>query len=81
MVGVLLGALSGLLGYRWYLRRLARKGGDSGGLRKGSFISGPPYVPMRALSHDAGGTEESSSNVVGIPNKYTRHGARYATKA
>ena len=36
---------------------------------------------MRALSHDAGGTEESFSNVVGIPNKYTRLGARYATKA
>jgi hypothetical protein len=80
-VGLLLGALSGLLGYRWYLRRLARKGGDSGRRWKGSFISGPPYVPMRDLSHNAGGTEESSSNPVGSPSKYTRHGARYATRA
>jgi hypothetical protein len=81
VVGLLLGALSGLLGYRWYLRRLARKRGDSGGNRKGSFISGPPYIPMRDLSHNAGGTEESSSNLVGSPSKYTRHGARHATKA
>lgn len=81
VVGLLLGALSGLLGYRWYLRRLARKGGDSGGRWKGSFISGPPYIPMRDLSHSAGGTEESFSNPVGSPSKYTRHGARYATKA
>ena len=78
--GLLLGALSGLLGYRWYLRRLARKGGDSGGNWRGSFISGPPYVPMRDLSHNAGGTEEESSNTVGSPSKYTRHGARHATK-
>jgi hypothetical protein len=80
-VGLLLGALSGLLGYRWYLRRLARKRGNNGGRWEGSFISGPPYVPMRDLSHNAGGTEESSSNLVGSPSKYTRHGARHATKA
>jgi hypothetical protein len=80
-VGLLLGALSGLLGYRWYLRRLARKRGGSGGRWKGSLISGPPYVPMRDLSHNAGGTEEPSSNLVGSPSKYTRHGARHATKA
>ena len=80
-VGLLLGGLSGLLGYRWYLRRLARRRGDSGGRWKGSFISGPPYVPMRDLSHNAGGTEESSSNPVGSPSKYTRHGTRHATRA
>ena len=80
-VGLLLGALSGLLGYRWYLRRLARKRCDSGGRWKGSFISGPPYIPMRDLSHNAGGTEEPSSNLVGSPSKYTRHGARFATRA
>src|SRR6266403_547386 len=45
-----------------------------------SFISGPPYAPMRDLSHNAGGTEEVSSNAVGSPSKYTRHGARHATK-
>ncbi|KAN0105746.1 hypothetical protein V8E52_010705 [Russula decolorans] len=81
VVGLLLGALSGLLGYRWYLRRLARKRGDSGGRWKGSFISGPPYIPMRDISRNAGGTEEPSSNLVGSPSKYTRHGARYATRA
>jgi hypothetical protein len=82
-VGLLLGTLSGLLGYRWYMRRLARKGGNGGGNWKGSFISGPPYIPMRDLSHNAGGTEESSSNFVGVgsPSKYTRHGARHATRA
>ena len=36
---------------------------------------------MRDLSHNTGGTEESSSNVVGSPSKYTRHGARHATRA
>ena len=83
VVGLLLGALSGLLGYRWYMRRLARKGGAGGGNWNGSFISGPPYIPMRDLSQNAGpgGTEESSSNLAGSPSKYTRHGARHATKA
>ena len=82
-VGLLLGALSGLLGYRWYLRRAARKGRNGGGNWKGSFISGPPYIPMRDLSHSAGVTEESFSNFVGVgsPSKYKRHGARHATRA
>ena len=80
-VGLLLGGLSGLLGYRWYLRRLARQGGTGGGNWKGSFISGPPYIPMRDLSHNAGGTEVPSSNLAGSPSKYTRHGARHTTRA
>jgi hypothetical protein len=80
-VGLLLGALFGLLGYRWYLRRLARKAGAGGRSWKGSFISGPPYIPMRDLSHNTGGTEEPSSNLAGSPSKYTRHGARHATRA
>jgi hypothetical protein len=36
---------------------------------------------MRDLSHNAGNTEESSSNPVGSPSKYTRHGTRHATRA
>jgi hypothetical protein len=82
VVGLLLGSLCGLLGYRWYLRRLVRHVGDSGGNWRGSFISGPPYVPMRDMSHNAGGTsEEAPSNDIGSPSKYTRHSARHATKA
>lgn len=80
-VGLLFGALSGLLGYRWYLRHSARTGGSGGGNWKGSFISGPPYIPMRDLSHNAEPTDEPPSNFVGSPSKYTRHGARHATKA
>ncbi|KAF8466107.1 hypothetical protein DFH94DRAFT_349277 [Russula ochroleuca] len=79
-VGLVLGALSGLLGYRWYLRRLARKGGDSGGSWKATLIPGPPYIPMRDTSHNAGGTEEASLNAVGSPSKHTRHGAPNAMK-
>lgn len=36
---------------------------------------------MRDLSHNAELAEESSSSFVGSPSKYTRHGARHATKA
>ncbi len=81
-VGLLLGALCGLLGYRWYMRRLAHQVSDGSGNWRGSFISGPPYVPMRDMSHSAGGTsDEASSNDIGSPSKYTRHSARHATKA
>jgi hypothetical protein len=61
-VGVLLGGLFGLLSNWWYSWCLAHKGGNGGGRWKDSIISGPPYVPMRDLSHIAGGTEESPSN-------------------
>lgn len=79
-VGLFLGAVSGLLGYRWYLRRLARKGGNSGGNWKENLIPGPRYVPMNDVTHNAGGTQEASLNAVGSPSKYTRHGAPHAMK-
>ena len=79
-VGLLLGALSGLLGYRWYLRRHARKGGNSGGNWKETLVPGPRYVPMNDLTHNARGTQEASLNAVGSPSKYTRHGAPHAMK-
>ena len=77
-VGLALGALSGLLGYRWYSRRLARKGGPSNGIltrgRAGSSpVPGPPYIPMLDASHDSEGAQETSSST--SPSKYTRHGA------
>ena len=79
-VGLLLGALFGLLGYRWYLRRLVRKDGNSGGNWKGSLIPGPSYVPMSDVTHNAGGMQEASLHAVGSPSKYTRHGAPHAMK-
>ena len=80
VVGLVLGALSGLLGYRWYLRRLKRKGSDGGGNWKATFIPGPPYIPMHDTSHNAERTEETSLNAVGSPSKHTRHGAPNAMK-
>lgn len=80
VVGLVLGALSGLLGYRWYLHRLARKGSDGGGNWKATLIPGPPYIPMHDISHSAEGMEEASLNVIGSPSKHTRHGAPNAMK-
>lgn len=80
VVGLVLGALSGLLGYRWYLRRLARKGSNGGSNSKATLIPGPPYVPMRDMGHSAGGTQEATLNAVGSPSKHTRHGAPHAMK-
>ena len=74
-VGLVIGALSGFLSYRWYMRRQARKGGGSSGSWKATLISGPPYVPMNDTSHDAGGIQEAPLTPVGSPSKYTRHGA------
>ncbi|KAH9953030.1 hypothetical protein BC827DRAFT_195436 [Russula dissimulans] len=79
LAGILLGALFGLLGYRWYSRRLARKGGNGDGSRRATFIPGPPYVPMHDMGHNAGDMQEASLMALGSPSKYTRHGA--ATKA
>lgn len=76
-VGLLLGALSGLLGYRWYLRRQARKGGNGNGTwRTTTLIPGPPYVAMHDPGHSTEGVQEASLTTIGSPSKYTRHGAR-----
>jgi hypothetical protein len=83
-VGLALGVLSGLLGYRWYLRRLARKSGSENGTRtRGSatFIPGPPYISMRDASQSAGGVQETSVTTVGSPSKYTRHGAPQTSRS
>jgi len=74
-LGLAIGALSGLLGYRWYLRRQARKGGGSSGSWKATLIPGPPYVPTNDTNHDARGIQEAALTPVGSPSKYTRHGA------
>jgi hypothetical protein len=74
VVGLLVGALSGLLGYRWYLRRHVRMGGSNHGSSKPTLIPGPPYVPMSDTSRSGGDTQEASPNAVGSPSKYTRHG-------
>ena len=73
-IGLVIGALSGLLGYRWYMRRQARKGGGSTGSWKATLIPGPPYVPMNDGNHNAG-MQEAPLTPVGSPSKYTRHGA------
>ena len=80
IVGLLLGALSGLLGYRWYLRRRARNGSNSSRSWKATLIPGPPYVPMTDASRNAERIQEASQTTVGSPSKYTRHGAPRATK-
>ena len=74
-VGLVVGALSGLLGYRWYMRYQARKGGGRSGSWKATLIPGPPYVPMNDTNHTAGGILEVPLTPVVSPSKYTRHGA------
>ncbi|KAH9162828.1 hypothetical protein EDB89DRAFT_611254 [Lactarius sanguifluus] len=82
-VGLALGALCGLLGYRWYSRRRARKGGPSNGIRTlgregSSFIPGPPYIPMLDDTEDARTTLPTTTT---SPSKYTRHGASRAGRS
>ena len=83
-VGLALGVLSGLLGYRWYSRRLARKGSGDNGTRtcgSGSFIPGPPYIPMGGASQNAENMQEASLTTVGSPSKYRRHGVPHRTRS
>jgi hypothetical protein len=78
-VGLALGILSGLLGYRWYLRRMARKSGSDNGTRthrNAAFLPGPPYTPMHDASQNVEGVQEASLTTAGSPSKYTRHGAQ-----
>lgn len=82
-VGLALGALSSLLGYRWYSRRLARKGGPINGARTrgragSDFVPGPPYMPMFDASHGSEGAREAAPP---SPSKYTRHGAPRAARS
>ncbi|KAH9058162.1 hypothetical protein EDB87DRAFT_955983 [Lactarius vividus] len=82
-VGLALGALCGLLGYRWYSRRRARKGGPSNGIRTrgregSSFVPGPPYIPML---DDTEGARMASPTTITSPSKYTRHGAPRAGRS
>ncbi|KAI9439177.1 hypothetical protein H4582DRAFT_121682 [Lactarius indigo] len=82
-VGLALGALCGLLGYRWYSRRRARKGGSTNGIRtrrrEGStFVPGPPYI---AMLDDTEGARIASPITAGSPSKYTRHGAPRAGRS
>ncbi|KAI9456802.1 hypothetical protein BJY52DRAFT_533086 [Lactarius psammicola] len=81
VVGLALGALSGLLGYRWYSRRRARKGGPSNGRAGSSFVPGPPYIAMLDSSHDSEGARAASPTPVGSPSKYTRRGASRAARS
>jgi hypothetical protein len=84
VVGLALGLLSGLLGYRWYSRRLARKSGSDDGIyARGSstFIPGPPYASMRDAGQGAEGMQEASLIPAGSPSKYTRHGAPQTTRS
>jgi hypothetical protein len=79
---ILLGALSGLLSYLWYSRRLARKGGPNDG-RGGvisPFVSGPPYIPMNGSSHDLEAGLSPSPATGGSPSKYTRHGTPHSAR-
>ncbi|KAH8985364.1 hypothetical protein EDB92DRAFT_1818669 [Lactarius akahatsu] len=81
-VGLALGALCGLLGYRWYSRRRARKGGPSNGIRTrgregSSFVPGPPYIPMLDDTEDARTALPTTTS----PSKYTRHGASRAGRS
>jgi hypothetical protein len=80
IVGLLVGSLSGLLGYRWYLRRHVYMGGRSNGSSKATLVPGPPYVPMVDTSRSGGEMQEASLNAVVSPSKYTRHGAPGAKK-
>ncbi|KAH9031007.1 hypothetical protein EDB85DRAFT_1389190 [Lactarius pseudohatsudake] len=82
-VGLALGALCGLLGYRWYSRRRARKGGPSNGIRTrgregSSFVPGPPYIPMLDDTEDA---RTALPTTTTSPSKYTRHGASRAGRS
>lgn len=80
VVGLLVGAISGLLGYRWYLRRHVRMGGSNNVSSKATLIPGPPYVPMVNTSRSGGEVHGASLNAVSSPSKYTRHGAPGAKK-
>ena len=83
VVGLALAALAGCLGYRWYSRRLARKGGINNGIRSrgraGSvFVPGPAYIPM---NDDPESARLVSPTTAGSPSKYTRHGAPRAARS
>ncbi|KAF8258445.1 hypothetical protein EI94DRAFT_1707993 [Lactarius quietus] len=89
-VGLALGGLSGLLGYRWYSRRHTRKGDPNDDSRprrrisSSGFILGPPYVPytrMNSSSHDPESAPDPSPTTDGSPSKYTRHGAPSAARS
>src|SRR6266404_565704 len=85
-VGLALGALSGLLWYRWYSRRLGRKGGFSNSIRVrerggSSFLPGPPYAPMLNASPISDGAQEASPTTANSPSKNTHHGASRAARS
>jgi hypothetical protein len=80
LIGLLVGALSGLLGYRWYMRRHTRMGGNGNGFGKVTLIPGPPYVSMMDAGDTQAGMQETSPTAVGSPSKYTRHGVPPTTK-
>ena len=77
IAAVLFVAISGLLGYRWFSRRRARKGSsDDGGVGSISpFVSGPRYIPM---NHDLEAGPEPSPTTGGSPSKYMPHTPRSA---
>ena len=84
-IGLALGAISCFLGYRWYSRRLARKGGPSNDIRTrrhasspSNLVSGPPYTLM---SEDLESARLATPTTAGSPSKYTRHGAPHAARS
>lgn len=69
---ILLSAISGLLGYRWFSRRRARKGDSDDGRvgRISPFVSGPRYIPM---NYDLEAGPGPSPTTAGSPSKYMPH--------